>query len=263
MDDNRARRNYDRDRIYDYDEFVRRSTRGQVSKTPPRQRSVSREKYERLREQYNKKLKKCLFAGALAGAILFSGIGWIATDAIPNLINTTQVNQEIYDDISGFRSEYISPNTHRTNDNQHYFYDYYNIYEGLNEYGDGDFDLNLYYCLQSLDSKNTSEVLDCSDQYRYMVTVGTTPDGETIKETRSLRNYLYLNGFYEEGQDMLDDDAYEDALKNYRSYMKERMHILDKIDDTQSENVKKSNELTEDLFVLDEQYNIYNSKGGK
>ena len=263
MDDNRAIRNNDRARVYDYDEFVRRSTSGQVTMTSPRQRTVSREKYERLRERYNQKLKKCIIAGVLAGAMLVSGIGWVANDAIPNLVNTTQVNQEISDNIKGFRTDYINPNTHRTDDFQNYFYDYYNIYQGLTEYGDGDFDLNLYYCLQSLDSKNTSEVLDCSDQYRYMINVGTTADGEAIKETRSLRNYLYLNGFYEEGQDMLDDDAYEDALKNFRSYMNERMHIMDKINDTKMENTKKSNELTEDLFVLDEQYNIYNSKGGK
>ena len=31
--------------------------------------------------------------------MLVSGIGWVANDAIPNLINSTQVNQEIYDDV--------------------------------------------------------------------------------------------------------------------------------------------------------------------
>ncbi len=264
MPDYRAR-NYEnnRSRVYDYDEFVRRSTRGEVAKSAPKRRNVSRERYERLREEFNKKLKRCIIAGVVAGAILISGGGYVINDVIPNAVNNHQVSSEIGHNIGSFRDQYITPNTHRTDDYQHYFYDYYNIYQGLSEYGDGDFDLNLFYCLEGLGSRYTSDVLDCSDKYRLYVAVGTDEYGDDILETRSLRNYLYQNGFYEEGDQMLNDKAYEKALKNYENYMRDRLVILDRINDMSDENSKNMNELNDDLFVMDQEYNVYNSKGGK
>ena len=256
MYNNGSRRN-------DYDELVRRSTRGTVSKSPARRSSVSRDRYERLKEQYNRKLKRSIITGVVLGAIAVSGLGYVTTEAIPNMVNNAGVSHEIRSNMLSFSDQYISPNVHRTNDGAHYFYDYYDIYQGLSEYGDGDFDLNLYYCLEAMESKQTSEVLDCSDQYRYHVVVGTDENGDEITETRSLRNYLYQNGFYEEGEAMLNDKAYEKALENFRSYMRDRLIILDRIDDVCDENSNRLTELNDDLFVLDQEHNLYNSRGGK
>lgn len=263
MQDNRAN-NYDRRaRVYDYDDFVSRSTRGTVYRSSGKNRTVSRERYEKMRDQYNSKLKRCLIAGVLAGALAISGIGYVVTDAIPNMVNTASVSHEIRSNASDFQSQYINPNTHRTMDGRNYYFDYYNIYQGLSEFGDGDFDLNLYYCLEALDSKQTSEVLDCSDQYRYHIIVGTNEYGEEVSETRSLRNYLYQNGFYEDGEQMLDDKAYANALDNFRNYMKDRLVILDRINDMSSNNNDRLNDLNDELFVMDQEHNIYNSRGGK
>ena len=89
MYNNGSRRN-------DYDELVRRSTRGTVSKSPARRSSVSRDRYERLKEQYNRKLKRSIITGVVLGAIAVSGLGYVTTEAIPNMVNKIAFFIDIY-----------------------------------------------------------------------------------------------------------------------------------------------------------------------
>ena len=252
---NRSRENYN--------QFVSRSTRGVVYKSGSRNRPVSRERYNNLKDAFHKRTRNMLLAGITVGALSVGLLGPAISNGISNVTHGLSVNHQILETSRDFRDTYIVPNTHRTLDGLNHYYDYYGIYDGLNEFGDGDFDLNVYYCLEALESYNTSKVLDCDERYAYHVVVGTDEYGNEITETRSLRNYLYQKGFYQEGEQMLDDKAYERALENYRTYMRDRLIVLDRINDTFTDNRGRLDDLNDDLFVMDEEHNIYNSKGGK
>lgn len=58
------------------------------------------------------------------------------------LIDRAKDNVTIHRLASEFRTECISPETHRTNDNQHYFYDYMDIADYINNMDD--FDTGVY-----------------------------------------------------------------------------------------------------------------------
>ena len=252
---NRSRENYDR--------FVSRSTSGEVRKSTRRNRPVSRERYNQLKNDFRVRSRNIFLTGITIGAISMGIIIPTVTSVVPDVANTMTVNHQILESSRDFRNEYINPNTHRTLDGRNFYYDHYNIYQGLSEYGDGDFDLNVYYCLEALDSRYTSEVLDCDDRYELYAVIGYDESGNEITETRSLRNYLYQKGFYQEGEDMLDDKAYERALESYRGYMRDRLIITDRIEDTLTDNNNRLNDLNDELFVMDEEHSVYNSRGGK
>ena len=246
-----------------YDQFVSRSTRGEVRKSTPRNRPVSRERYEQLKTDFTKRARNLFLVGIVTGAISMGLVVPAVSNGISHVAENMSASHQILETSSEFRDEYIIPNTHRTNDGQHHFYNYYGIYQGLSEFGDGDFDLNLYYCLESLGSLNTSKVLDCDERYDYHVVVGTDDYGNEVTETRSLRNYLYQKGFYKEGEQMLNDEAYEEALERFENYMRDRLIIMDRVNDTLTESNRRLDDLNDELFAMDEEHNVYNSRGGK
>lgn len=109
-----------------YETYKRNSISGSTSKRDPNRR---------IRMRYGD-YKKTIKVTAIATAIAVS-----AALAGGNLyVNKVHDNFVIGRMERDFHAEYISPETHRTNDNQHYFYDYSDIarnMEGMEDYDEG------------------------------------------------------------------------------------------------------------------------------
>lgn len=254
----------------DYDEFIRKSTHGNRTRRETKSQFVPRERYNNLKQEANLKIKRWMIIALATGVIGFTG-GYIANDAIqegiPNVVASVRSAAEYKDDSASFRSEFIRDNVHRTDDYQHFWYDYPRIYEGLNSFGDGDYDKNVFYAYRELGPRYTSELLDYSrndPDHDYCLIV-KNEDGES--ESRSFRNYLYKNGYYEEGSNIFDDKAYEDAIDNFSDTMENRFKIEYAFEEKQREFNDEQNERMAELNQMMDEHNMSGpkntSKGGK
>ena len=254
----------------DYDDFIYKSTHGNREKKVQKSQFVPRERYNRLIKEANLRMKRWMIIALAVGVIGFGG-GYAANnvihDGIPDIVDSFHVSSEIGENARDFRSEYIRDNVNRTADFQNYWYDYRNIYKGLNEFGDGDYDKNVYYAYLELGPAYTSALLDYSrndpdHDYRYII---IDENGEP--QTRSFRNYLYKNGYYEEGTDMLDDKAYEDAIDNFDKTMKQRFEIEYAFDQREKEYNAEQDVRTSELNEMMSEHNMdgpsNKSVGGK
>lgn len=234
-----------------YENIMRRSCTGSRVNYEGRTETVPKEKYMSAKRRYRINLKKALISGIIAGAILTSGVGYTVEHAIPAIHDAYQVSQVVGDNYDGFREQYVTPNTYRTQDANHYlFYEYGPIAEGLVEYGDKDFDMNLFYCLEVMDSKNVDEVLayavDEEHDYRYKVA-----DADGVEHSRNFRHYLAVNNYYDPDIKVTDevllndDEAYEDAIKNFKKTMKTRIGIEQDFKDQEDLYNAKQAELDE------------------
>ena len=254
----------------DYDDFIRNSTHGNRTRRETRSQFVSRERYNDLKQEANLKIKRWMIIALATGVIGFTG-GYVANDivheTIPNYVAGVRSAAEYKEDSASFRSEFISNNVHRTDDYQHFWYDYPRIYEGLNSFGDGDYDKNVFYAYRELGPKYTSELLDYSrnDPNHDYCLIIKNEDGES--ESRSFRNYLYKNGYYEEGTDIYDDKAYEEAIENFSNTMESRFEIEYAFEEKQRQFNDEQNERKSELDQMMNEHNMSGpnntSKGGK
>ena len=254
----------------DYDDFIHKSTHGNRTRRETKSQFVPRERYNKLIQEANLRLERWMIIALATGVIGFTG-GYIANDAIqegiPNVVASVRSAAEYKDDSASFRSEFIRDNVHRTDDYQHFWYDYPRIYEGLNSFGDGDYDKNVFYAYRELGPRYTSELLDYSrndPDHDYCLIV-KNEEGEP--ETRSFRNYLYKNGYYEEGSNIYDDKAYEDAIDNFSDTMENRFKIEYAFEEKQREFNDEQNERLAELNQMMDEHNMSGpkntSKGGK
>ena len=129
----------------DYDEFIRKSTHGSRSQRVQKSQYVPRERYNKLIQEANLKLKRWMIIALATGVIGFTG-GYVANDVIhegiPNAVENYQVSNEITQNAREFRNQYLINNVYRseTEPGKYYWYDYGQIYKGLLNFGDGDFD---------------------------------------------------------------------------------------------------------------------------
>lgn len=254
----------------DYDDFIYNSTHGNRSRREQKSQFVSRERYDRLIQDTNLKIKRFMIIALATGVIGFAGgyaMNNVVHEGIPSAVEAHAVSSEIKEDSKDFRSEFIRDNVDRTEDKQNYWYDYRKIYKGLTSFGDGDYDKNLYFAYLELGSKYTSELLDESrfdEDHDYYLVV---KDENGKPQSRSFRNYLYKNGYYEEGYDIYDDKAYEAAQDNFKSTMKLRFEIEHAFEEREKEYYNEQNERTSELNQMMSEHNMdgptTNSRGGK
>ena len=81
----------------------------------------------------------------------------VAVSCVPGAIKTVSDNWTVNKMMNSFHVEYVSPETHRTDDNEHYFYDYDDIAQHLEEYGD--FDEAVYLLNRDIGYYQTGQVL--------------------------------------------------------------------------------------------------------
>ncbi len=228
-----------------YDGLYIRSLPGKSDYKNVRTTTVSIDKYNELVRKTRIKLKRALIAGIVGGMVMTTAGALTIEKGIPAIKEALSVSYELGQDYGNFRDEYIVPNTHRTEDSNHYlFYDYKEIAKGLSEYGDKDFDKNLYYCLQDLDTKNVDEILDYVDKYKYSVV-----DSDGVSQSRNFRHYLAVNNYYDPNIDVTDevllndDKAYDKAVDNFRETIRARVTIEQSVDEVERNYNQKQAEL--------------------
>lgn len=98
---------------------------------------------------YKMRLKVLAVAVAAATSVAFS--------CVPGAIKTVSDNWTVNRLMNEFHMTYVTPETHRTDDNEHFFYDYDDIAAHLEEYGD--FDEAVYLLNRDIGYYQTGQVL--------------------------------------------------------------------------------------------------------
>ena len=157
------------------------------------------ERYRRLRENSYKegtgtrkrevikvdveKFKKALISIVVAVSIATAGL--IAGGT--HVVNTLKESMVVGENIRDFQVEVISPETHRTLDNEHYYYDYDDIARHMEDRGQ--FDNDVYYLIANIGEFQANRVMKYTDY-------------------ESIENYLSTNG-YEDTEQFLDHQRQE------------------------------------------------------
>lgn len=90
-------------------------------------------------------------------AVTVAAVTSVAVSCVPGAINTVSNNWTVNKLVNEFHQEVVSPETHRTDDNEHFFYDYNDIAAHLEEYGD--FDEAVYLLNRDIGYYQTGQVL--------------------------------------------------------------------------------------------------------
>ena len=225
-----------------YDQIKRNSLNGERSRYSDRVEHFDDNEVRRRKKKIRINVKKLLISCIVAGTII-TGSGYVVSEVVPHEVNMIQANYQIAEEQRDFSKEVINPNTHRnTNDTSTFWYDYQGIADGLEEYDD--YDMGLYYCLNDLGPKHTDKVLSLIDGKEYYI-----KDANGANQSRALRHELAMKNYYDPNIEISDevllhdDDAYQDALDNFRDTMKARVQIEQSIKDTENEYTKQQKEL--------------------
>lgn len=147
---------YSRSYSSDMDRYERQaSTVTKKSTMTPAQRDRAKViKAQQRRQERRKRLT------ALALACMVTG--GIAVSVVSNVAETMHNNAIVHEQTYSFAKEVIYPNTHRTYDNQHYFYDYDDIADAIMADGK-DFSNELYKAYSYLGEYQTNRVMKYTD----------------------------------------------------------------------------------------------------
>lgn len=170
------------------DELKKASLEGSSGKRTDRRISMKMSDYKRT-------LKALAAAVAISASIVIGG----GAAAYNYLQNNAYVNNMTFQ----FRKEIISPETHRTDNNKYYFYDYMDIAKKIKE--SDDFDLGVYLFFRATDETQTDRVLaytEYKDLHSYITVRGWKDADEWKKE---MRKYIVLTGQIAEKKEELDN----------------------------------------------------------
>lgn len=176
MDNSREKRNIDvidisaRSKITNRENYIKMQEKS--VKGIPTKRSHDKRKVKTSRIF---KRNKKLLGAAVGGAIAALGIANVADTMIDNSVINGLARE--------FHSEVVRPETHRTNDNKNYFYDYGDILQTMKEMDD--FDEAVFLLSECIGEEQTSIVLQGSDY-------------------ESLAGYMEIKG-YKDSKDFAED----------------------------------------------------------
>ena len=122
-----------------------------------RERSMSGDVGRRTKEKMIKMPLKVYKARLKALAACVAVVTSVAVSCVPGAVKTVSDNWTVNKLINSFHTEYVAPETHRTDNNEHFFYDYDDIAVHLNEYGD--FDEAVYLLNRDIGYYQTGQVL--------------------------------------------------------------------------------------------------------
>lgn len=109
-------------------------------------------------QQRRQERQRRLVAFALACMIT----GGVAVGTISHVAETMHNNSVVYSQTSSFRRDVIGPNTHRTMNNEYYYYDYDDIADAIMADGK-DFSTELYKAYANLGEYQTNRVMKYTD----------------------------------------------------------------------------------------------------
>lgn len=172
-----------------------------------RKNSVGEEKKVRYvkmqRDAYIKNLKTTFFAGAMIAILASAALAYGGHTLSENLSDAKIVRQEI--------SEYsylVNSETHRTNDNQHYFYDIGDIASKLTEDQDN-IDKGIFGVYKNI-GYNQGNKIEQMDSVIYFMSFDKTDNDNKI-EFDNFNDYVVSKGYVlEDGK--ANYDAYEKAM---------------------------------------------------
>ena len=161
-------------------------------------------------KDYKKTLAAVAIAASIATSVVIGG-----GSAVANHLNESMLVGSL---ISDFRQECIYKETHRTDDLQHYYYDYPDIATYIE--GMEDFDLGVYLAYKSIGEHQTDQVM------RYT-------------NYRSFENYL-------EAHDFDDAAAFDKAMKKHAALTAEVNQKQEELKQMKEEQSVKSDDPSED-----------------
>ena len=188
---NNVRGNYDQERYNrNTQNLIRNSTSDEVRRE--RARVI---KAQQRKQQRQKRLATLAVCCMLTGGIFAGFVG--------EVIDTYHENAIVYEQTSEFRKDVIYPNTHRTYDNQHYWYDYAKIADALEEDGK-DFSSQLYMAYSDMGEYQVNRVMQYTD-YDSVEAYATANGFDSVKDwAKSEREKLILMGEISERSSELD-----------------------------------------------------------
>lgn len=171
--------------------------------TKPR-RTKKRITVAEVRRDTFKKVCQRLLPITLVAGIAIGGLGF---STVNNIKSSWDSNSYLSEQVTDFRKDFINPNTHRTEDNQRYWYDYYEISRGIENAVNQD--EAIFYCYLNIGSLQTGRVIDYVGYDTFM-------------------GYIQSKGF--------------DTLEDYEDFMKKEVSLRNEIDDEKKELNKMMNE---------------------
>ena len=197
---------------YNIEDFIRESC---YESTRPRRSKIRRVVAE-IRDDTFKKTLKVIVPVTLAAGILIGGIG---TTLVGNGIDTIHDSQYYSEKTSEFRSDYIAPNTHRTQDNTGYWYDYQKISEGIK--ANDNQEEAIFICYLCLDTYQTGKVLHSMGMGTFTEYINKLG----FKDAEEYEKYMFekinlnneINDKKDELQKMIDDHTYEYNVEDDKS----------------------------------------------
>lgn len=163
-------------------------------------RDVQRDRARVIKAQQRRQERKRRLA-ALAAACMIAGGVFVA--GVGEVVETFQENVIVYEQMSEFRQEAIYPNTHRTMDNQHYWYDYAKIAKELEEDGK-DFSSRLYMAYSYMGEFQVNRVMEYTDYANVEAYVKAKGFEDIDAWKKSEREKLILQGEINERTSELD-----------------------------------------------------------
>lgn len=169
---------------------------------------------------YHNRMKALFVAGAItAGVVLGAG---------SNLVSTYQDNLVVGGMVEEFRTNVINKDTHRTDDNEHYWYDYSSIHNKMEENYDN-YDEAVYYCEKSIGEYQTDQVMAYSNEY----------------------------GGY---QEFLEKNGYKDT-KDFEKHIEKRIVLSNELKDKKEELQAMQDDHAQSQYLVEN--DTYDLQGGK
>lgn len=169
---------------------------------------------------YHNRMKALFVAGAItAGVVLGAG---------SNLVSTYQDNLVVGGMVEEFRTNVINKDTHRTDDNEHYWYDYSSIHNKMEENYDN-YDEAVYYCEKSIGEYQTDQVMAYSNEY----------------------------GGY---QEFLEKNGYKNT-KDFEKHIEKRIVLSNELKDKKEELQAMQDEHAQSQYLVEN--DTYDLQGGK
>lgn len=204
----------DNDRELSTERLRKNSTSGGSTKRTKKTKVVMSKKV------YHNRMKALFVAGAItAGVVLGAG---------SNLVSTYQDNLVVGGMVEEFRTNVINKDTHRTDDNEHYWYDYSSIHNKMKKNYDN-YDEAVYYCEKSIGEYQTDRVMACSNKY------------ESYKE-------------------FLEKNGYKDT-KDFEKHIEKRIVLNSELKDKKEELQAMQDEHAQSQYLVEN--DTYDLQGGK
>lgn len=166
-------------------------------------------KVKMTKSKYHKRLGAFFVAGAITASAAIGG----GVKAYDSVSDTLAINAMVNE----FQSDTINPETHRTDDNKHYFYDYTDIENSMEDDYES-YPEAVYLCTEAIGEYQTDKVLQYSNY-------------------KSYDNFLKENNY-------IDKDDFMHKMKKEVLLNKDVEKKTDELDKMQQEREKTSSEQT-------------------